>query len=175
MKDIDEIRRDNMKALEREAGGPSDAARGAGMRTAGQWINLRNGAPDSKTGKPRGMNKATARKIERAFGKPYLWLDTDHGPADAGAQLLDSTSPSVRDALDVVLNAVTSSGDRAELRQLLPMFVETGAQAYRDRLHELLDPLGASDTARRVLSARLHVETKDITQKGKVTDAGSHN
>jgi len=74
MLDIDEVRRRAMLMLEKEVGGPVAAAKLAGMSHS-QWANLRNGAPDSKTGKPRGMRKETARKIEAAFGKPECWLD----------------------------------------------------------------------------------------------------
>ena len=77
MKDIDQIRRENMRALEAEAGGPT-AAGGKLEWSQAQWSNLRSGAPDSKTGKPRGMRKETARRIECAFGRPQGWLDTDH-------------------------------------------------------------------------------------------------
>ena len=77
MKDIDEIRRENLRALEKEAGGPSDAAKKVEM-TPAQFTNLREGAKDSKTGKPRGMRKETARRIEAAFGKSAGWLDADH-------------------------------------------------------------------------------------------------
>lgn len=74
MHDIDEIRRKAMEILEQEVGGPAAAAAQAGMSYS-QWANLRSGAPDSKTGRPRGMRKATARKIEAAFGKLEGWLD----------------------------------------------------------------------------------------------------
>ena len=74
MHDIDEIRRKAMGVLEKEAGGPVAAAKQAGMSHS-QWANLRSGAPDSKTGKARGMRKETARKIEAAFAKPEGWLD----------------------------------------------------------------------------------------------------
>ena len=74
MHDIDEIRRKAMGVLEKEAGGPVAAAKRADMSHS-QWANLRAGAPDSKTGKARGMRKETARKIEAAFGKPEGWLD----------------------------------------------------------------------------------------------------
>lgn len=74
MHDIDEIRRKAMGVLEKEAGGPVAAAKRADMSHS-QWANLRAGAPDSKTGKPRGMHKDTARKIEVAFGKEPGWLD----------------------------------------------------------------------------------------------------
>ncbi|TAN29573.1 MAG: hypothetical protein EPN31_06195 [Castellaniella sp.] len=74
MADIDEARRKAMSLLEREAGGPVAAAKRAGMGYA-QWVNLRSGAADSRTGKPRGMRKQTARKIESAFGRDEGWLD----------------------------------------------------------------------------------------------------
>ncbi|WP_254435360.1 hypothetical protein [Pandoraea communis] len=83
MKDIDEIRRENLRIIERENGGPSGVANIIGMSPA-QFTNLRNGAKDSKTGKPRGMRKSTARSIEEKCGKPEGWLDIDHGQeADA--------------------------------------------------------------------------------------------
>lgn len=72
--DIDEARRKAMKFLEDEIGGATAAAEKVGM-TYTQWVNLRSGAADSKTGKPRGMRKATARKIEKAFGRDESWLD----------------------------------------------------------------------------------------------------
>lgn len=175
MKDIDEIRRENMRRIEQEVGGPSAAAQAAGMRTTSQWINLRNGAPDSKTGKPRGMHKSTARKLERCFQKPGLWIDTDHSHEPAPADQPDSAKPSIREALDTVLDAIASSPDRAELRQLLPMLVDTNAQAYRERLHQLLDGLAYSPTIERVIRAKLHAETRDITTQGTHTDAGSHD
>lgn len=77
MKDIDDIRRSNLHVLEQEAGGPSEIAKAIGMSPA-QFINLRDGAKDSKTGKPRGMRKETARRIEEAVGKPAGWLDVEH-------------------------------------------------------------------------------------------------
>ena len=77
MKDIDEIRRDNLKLLELELGGPAEAARALDMSLS-QFANLRDGAKDSKTGKPRGMRKETARRIEASARKPAGWLDVDH-------------------------------------------------------------------------------------------------
>jgi len=75
MRDIDEIRRENLRRIEHELGGATEAAKIVGMSPA-QFINLRTGAKDSKTGKPRGMRKETARRIEAALGKPQGWLDT---------------------------------------------------------------------------------------------------
>ncbi len=79
MKDIDDIRRENLLRIQDEAGGPAEAGRLLDMSQS-QFTNLRDGAADSKTGRPRGMHKSTARRIERAAGKPLGWLDVDHSP-----------------------------------------------------------------------------------------------
>ncbi|HDR8927859.1 TPA: hypothetical protein QDA78_004294 [Burkholderia vietnamiensis] len=84
MKDIDQIRRDNLKMLEAEHGGPAAAAAALGMSHS-QFTNLRDGAKDSKTGRPRGMRASTARNIEERAGKKLGWLDTDHSESSAGA------------------------------------------------------------------------------------------
>jgi hypothetical protein len=88
MKDIDEIRRDNLRIIEVERGGPAAAAAACGMSHS-QFTNLRDGAKDSKTGRPRGMRTATARKIEAQIGKPGGWLDTDHSDAESTGRLTD--------------------------------------------------------------------------------------
>ena len=88
MKDIDEIRRDNLRLIEAEHGGPAAAAAACGMSHS-QFTNLRDGARDSKTGRPRGMRAATARKIEENIGKPAGWLDTDHSLAAPSSQSAD--------------------------------------------------------------------------------------
>lgn len=77
MKDIDAIRRENMRLIETEAGGTTQAATLCNMSPS-QFANLRDGAKDSKTGKARGMRKETARRIEECAKKPVGWLDTDH-------------------------------------------------------------------------------------------------
>ena len=77
MHDIDEIRRENIRLLEKEAGSPTVAANMVDMELA-QFVNLRDGAKDSKTGKKRGMRKETAWRIEDGFKKPRGWLNTHH-------------------------------------------------------------------------------------------------
>lgn len=62
MKTIDEIRRENLEDLAKKAGGVKVAADKCNM-TESQFSNLMHGAKDSKTGKPRGFNNTTARKI----------------------------------------------------------------------------------------------------------------
>ncbi|WP_081082919.1 hypothetical protein [Burkholderia cepacia] len=89
MKDIDEIRRDNLRLIEAEYGGPSAAAAACGMSHS-QFTNLRDGARDSKTGRPRGMRAATARKIEDNIGKAVGWMDTDHSIATSTTTSTDA-------------------------------------------------------------------------------------
>ncbi len=75
--DIDDIRRKNILALEKEAQTPRALADLVGM-TYAQYVNLRDGAIDSKTGKRRGMRKETAGRFDAACNKPLGWLDQDH-------------------------------------------------------------------------------------------------
>jgi hypothetical protein len=53
MKDIDQIRRENMQRIVDESASKQAAADRVGM-TLAQFLNLLTGAPDSRTGKPRG-------------------------------------------------------------------------------------------------------------------------
>jgi len=86
MKDIDEIRRDNLRRLQTECGGASATARLLEMSPA-QFMNLRDGAKDSKTGKRRGMRKETARRIEMYANKPPGWLDIPLDSLLSGRQM----------------------------------------------------------------------------------------
>ncbi len=138
MKDIDEIRRDNLRRIEADAGGLSEAAKLVGMSPA-QFANLREGAKDSKTGKRRGMRKDTARRIEQAAGKPTGWLDTDFDSAEwkaFEARILNAppaqlgktaailwrayraSSPATRAAIDLLL---LSPQQRAGLKSQHPL------------------------------------------------------
>lgn len=85
MKDIDEIRRDNMLLIEEGAGSPTAAAKKCDMSLA-QWSNLRDGVKDSKTGKRRGMRKETANKIAEKAGYPSGWLDISHPKRELKAE-----------------------------------------------------------------------------------------
>lgn len=75
--DIDDIRRANICLLEKAAGSPTAAADRVGMSYS-QYINLRDGAKDPRSGKQRAMRKETAWRFEDAFGMPRGWLDTHH-------------------------------------------------------------------------------------------------
>jgi phage repressor protein C with HTH and peptisase S24 domain len=74
--DIDEIRRANIRLLEKRLGAVF-LAKQAGMSPS-QFYNLRDGAKDYKTGKARGMRKETAWKIEDAANVLRGFLDTPH-------------------------------------------------------------------------------------------------
>lgn len=86
--DIDEIRRINIKNLEKVHG--IALAKKANMSPT-QFYNLRDGAKDSKTGKPRGMRKETAWKIEDAAGVERGYLDVLHGKQKTEKQSLALT------------------------------------------------------------------------------------
>ncbi|MFU1927635.1 S24 family peptidase [Bordetella hinzii] len=109
MKDIDQIRRANLRLIEQDAGGPSAAAKLLGMAPA-QFMNLRDGAKDSKTGKPRGMRKETARRIESAAGKVPGWLDVDHD--DAEEKTSDGLTPLPHDRSTSVTISQYDTGGR---------------------------------------------------------------
>lgn len=115
MKDIDAIRRENLRLIEKEVGGTTEAATLCGMSPS-QFANLRDGAKDSKTGKPRGMRKETARRIEAAAGKQPGWLDVDHSlapisatsePVATPSHSHESPIPSLVQALELVATALS--------------------------------------------------------------------
>jgi hypothetical protein len=84
MKTIDEIRRENLLvAIERQKT-ITALAELAGM-SAAYLSQIKNRTPESKTGKPKGMGDAAARKIERAPGEAHGWMDAEHtdNPAPA--------------------------------------------------------------------------------------------
>lgn len=132
MKDIDTIRRENLLLIEQEAGGASEAADLVGMSPS-QFINLRDGAKDSKTGKPRGMRKETARRIESGANKPEGWLDRDHSvdllqrgvqvaSAPHEAQVDDGGTP---DLVIVQYDAGGAMGHGLELEEAPPGLIKS--------------------------------------------------
>lgn len=132
MKDIDEIRRENMHLLEVELGGPAEAANRVGMSPA-QFTNLKKGAKDSKTGKRRGMRKDTARRLEEAAGKPVGWLDIDHSSPTSNEQSLsvditDLFARALPEQQAVVQYVLRRSNDK------IPEWVDSDARAYADSL-----------------------------------------
>jgi len=74
MQRIEEIYRERLRLLVEEVGTQRALAERIEKSPAqiSQWINA---SPDSKTGKPRSMDRNTAREIERLFPKPDGWMD----------------------------------------------------------------------------------------------------
>ncbi len=77
MKPIDEIRRENIAALEAECGGLSKLSARL-ERSDSQVSQWKLGSINSGTGKQRGMSTKTARYIEGKMGKQLGWMDADH-------------------------------------------------------------------------------------------------
>lgn len=74
MQTIEETRLARLNILIGEFGGIPALSKKLGISYAqiSQWVNQ---SPDSKTGKPRTFNSATARNIEDKVGKPRGWFD----------------------------------------------------------------------------------------------------
>lgn len=142
MKDIDEIRRENLRIIERELGGPSEAARCAGMSPS-QFANLRDGAKDSRTGKMRGMRKETARKIEKLCKKPNGWLDILHGNGNDN----ETEHPTDDEfALVMQLDVSAACGDGKYVDHVV---VKGGLAFKRSSLRDF----GVSESAARIIYA----------------------
>lgn len=96
MKSIDDIRRENMRALERQFGslrGLADVL----DRSESQVSQWKNGAVNSGTGKPRGMRTETARFIEEKAKMPPGWLDREHSSTEPNdVAVVHSMSPTLQ-------------------------------------------------------------------------------
>jgi len=80
MKDIDQIRRENLISESVKLGGDSELARALGgvdKNQIYQWLRAPAGP------QRRNMRKTTARAVEKKLGLEQGWLDKDHS-ADSG-------------------------------------------------------------------------------------------
>ena len=171
MATVDEIRRDNLRALVREFGGVGQVAAKVGVSDSqfSQWLNA---SLDFKSGKPRGMSPASCRRIEAKTGRPVGWLDqahpltipvglareTDTAIALGGVMsgppgvAVDHTPrpPSLAEALEVVGMALAREmpeRTRAELADALSAWARyAGRDRYRQTVTELLDGNDANST-----------------------------
>lgn len=165
--DIDEIRRQNILTIEKEIGSPKLTADRVGM-TYAQYVNLRDGALDSRSGKPRGMRKETAWRFDDAGGKPRGWLDQDHSAGndrtaieptstaahpkghEAQKQSLSLVVPALTAINDVatamrVIATALDAADAMTRKQALPVFEQLVADPaqvdyWAERLQHVLQP-----------------------------------
>lgn len=71
---IEAVNRERLALLIKEAGSQRALSEKTGKSPAqiSQWLNA---SKDSKSGKPRAMDSATRRELERKCGKPEGWMD----------------------------------------------------------------------------------------------------
>jgi len=73
----DEIRRENLEVAIKRLGTAAKLAEAA--KTSAAYLSqIRNRTPDSKSGTPKMMGDAMARRIEAALGEPRGWMDKSH-------------------------------------------------------------------------------------------------
>ncbi len=77
MKTCDEIRRDNLKLLIKAAGSEFLLAEKYGC-TEANIKTMARAYKDSKSGTPKGIGTAAARKLEKVMDQEIGWLDHDH-------------------------------------------------------------------------------------------------
>ena len=96
MKTCDEIRRENLLLLIEEAGGTAALAEIYGC-TEPAIKTMVKAYKDSKSGTPKGIGTASARKLEGCMNKERGWLDHDH--SDFGLEQFRKLDPTIRAAL----------------------------------------------------------------------------
>ena len=100
MKTIAEIRRDNLLILISEHGTTAALNTRVGMtRTDATLSQIKNRSPDSKTGAPKGMGDALARRIEVSLGLEVGWMDNSQVPHSYRTQRM-SAALAVMEVLD---------------------------------------------------------------------------
>jgi hypothetical protein len=77
MKTSEELRKENLLKLIKEAGGESALAEKYGCGEANIKTMARS-YKDSKSGTPKGIGSVAARKLEKCMNKDIGWLDNDH-------------------------------------------------------------------------------------------------
>lgn len=90
MKTCDEIRRDNLKLLIKEAGSEFLLADKYKCSEA-NIKTMARAYKDSKSGTPKGIGTAAARKLEQVMDKEVGWLDHDHSSVAAAPTMVQET------------------------------------------------------------------------------------
>lgn len=166
MDTIDAIHRHRLALLIKEAGSQAKLSAQTGKSAAqiSQWLNA---SKDSKTGKPRAMDRSTAREFERACNKPEGWMDQPLGaPSPVAANepsVFEVLTEEEREMLEDF--RVLIDEDREEIRMIVAERARK-ARAYLERVgvsHRL--PIVAKTAAERVRS-KAEAEAK-ITERLK--------
>ena len=78
VKSINEIRRDNLLLLVKEAGSAARLSLLTGVPAPYISQVSRGVAHSNKGGRPRVMGDDVARRLEQKMSKPHAWMDADH-------------------------------------------------------------------------------------------------
>lgn len=118
-------------------------------------------------GTTKSLKAETADKLQTATGYRASWIISGKGEKLVDTGITETVNhpshvsvPTLADALPVVLAAMAAVRSRAELRQLLPMLVDTNAEAYRTRLLELLQEAASNQPQEQ--EARVNPAYQDL-------------
>lgn len=125
MKTIDEIRRDNLGTLIKEAGGEFALAELYGC-TEANIKTMARAYKDSKSGTPKGIGSAAARKLENVTGKERGWLDHDHACIDGDIPINAANEPRTNDAYSNNVSALPTEAWITELLTIARSITDEG-------------------------------------------------
>lgn len=145
MQTIDDIRRERLLQLIAEKGTQAALARVIGKSPAqiSQWVNR---SPDSKTGKPRVMDSATAREIESACGKVVGWMDQP--TQQTGATVVVAHEP--RPAQSEPIAARVTRDLMTFMAGLDPLLIASAKDVIRQLMDQELDERQATEALTRL-------------------------
>lgn len=192
MLSIENIRRLRLDELISEFGTQAALAKKI-ERSSAQISQWKNQSPDSKTGKPRSMDSASARHIEKMTGKADGWMDQmpngDISFSDLSAHeatvvaLIRSASPDqagwghIMKALKKSLTDATQE----DLQDSTPGAVDDGGKELeKPKATRVRTPSKGSVDINEITRVNLDAETSPIpdtrtsTKPGKVRSSGGH-
>ena len=170
MRDIKEVRRDNLSLLvEREGSFAKLNVRLDRKRNDATLNQILNRAKDFKTGKPKTMGDRIARSLEEKLGLGYGWMDQDHT-----GQSLEECNLITLNKLDVEAGCNPAGGsneDNVAIVERIQVTAEWFKQNIsRDRTggYDLITARGDSMEPTRNSGEIVVVDRKDtdITQEG---------
>lgn len=123
MKTVAEIRRSNLESLVAEIGSLESVA-DAASSSAIYLSQVKHQTIDRKTGKPRQMGGAIARRLEVGCNKPKGWMDKDHSisfiPGEASGGSSSNQAPLLigRSGNAIEIDGIDSHPDYAPVRRV---------------------------------------------------------